>query len=154
MKLKKYYGNEVKDLPTGKYLLKTWIANPKTYAGTMYNDEFEIVVFASTYTIFLTLFLIVALILLFYPNRICRRYFTLSKNNFNTKSITIQNNSSSIILGIELQDFNGTTIHLSKPALKFFGGFQNVIFSLVNVFLYTFNIFFFLSSTKTWNVFP
>ena len=43
IKLKQKSRGKTKNIKPGKYLLKTWIAHPKTYASTMYNDEFEIV---------------------------------------------------------------------------------------------------------------
>ena len=43
MKLKRRYRKEIKNIPIGKYMLKTWIAHPRTFAGSMYHDEFEIV---------------------------------------------------------------------------------------------------------------
>ena len=43
IKLKRKYRGEIKNLAKGKYMLKTWIAHPKTFIQTMYHDQFEIV---------------------------------------------------------------------------------------------------------------
>ena len=43
MKLKQKSRGEIKNIRSGKYLLKTWIAYPVTFVSTIYNDEFEIV---------------------------------------------------------------------------------------------------------------
>ena len=43
MKLKTRKGKRTTNIPKGKYLLKTWIADKNSYISRMYGDEFEIV---------------------------------------------------------------------------------------------------------------
>ena len=43
IRLKQKSRGKTKNIKPDKYLLKTWIAHPKTFASTIYNDKFEIV---------------------------------------------------------------------------------------------------------------
>ena len=43
IKLKKKSRGAIQNVPKGKYMLKTWIAEPRTFRQNMYHDKFEIV---------------------------------------------------------------------------------------------------------------